>query len=84
MPIKKLVMVYAAMIVGSKAGLLSPRASRIEVAMRRRKGNTSMSIEPITPGEREPPKLKTIWDIRVLLTDHIAPIPLGKNVNNTS
>lgn len=65
-PIKKLVIAYAAMTVGTKAGLSLPRALRMSVAIPLRKGNISMSIAPKAPGKRDPPNVIATCDKIVL------------------
>lgn len=65
-PVRTLVIAYAVMTVGIKAGLLSPRASRMVLAIARRNGKTSTSIEPIAPEKRDPPKHSTSCDVNTL------------------
>jgi hypothetical protein len=54
------------MTVGSKPGLLSPSASRIVLAIARRNGKASISIDPKAPEKRDPPKDITSCDAIVL------------------
>lgn len=65
-PVRMLVIAYAVMTVGIKAGLSSPSVSRMVLAIARRNGKTSTSIEPIAPEKRDPPKHSISCDVNTL------------------